>query len=148
MNFKQGIYPIKNTDRYDGDLTKQIVYRSSWEYNFMEWLDTSPVVKSWNSEEVVVPYEVFGSVHRYFIDFCVKLTDDQVFWIEIKPKKYQSVESFENEKSEAAKLEYIKNIAKWTQADIVATKNDIKFCIVTEEELGFFVSRIGNSKNK
>ena len=40
---KQGYFRPQQPDRYMGD-PSQIIYRSSWEYKFLKWLDSSPSV--------------------------------------------------------------------------------------------------------
>jgi len=145
MNYKQGIFPITNENKYNGDLSQKIVYRSSWEYRLMEWLDISPLVKFWNSEDVVIPY-VFpkesNNVHRYFVDFYVELINGSKFLLEVKPAKYQSIESFNKEKSEKVKYEYLKNLAKWTYAKQYAKLNKMKFCILEEKHIALFIAKV------
>ena len=51
----------------------RIVYRSSWERDFMTWLDANSGVLLWASEEIAVPYVIPGDkkMHRYFPDFLI-----------------------------------------------------------------------------
>ncbi len=68
----KGSFAPKNLSKYKGNPDK-ITYRSSWERDVMVFLDESPKVKKWNSEEFVVRffYEVDKKYHRYYVDFWV-----------------------------------------------------------------------------
>ena len=63
-----GKYKPKNPKKYKGDFTN-IVYRSMWEKYCFKWCDENSEVKSWSSEETVIPYlyEVDKKYHRYFL---------------------------------------------------------------------------------
>ena len=82
----QGMYQPRNPKKYRGDPSK-IVFRSSWERLFMEWLDLNPDVISFQSEEFYIPYisPVDNRQHRYFVDFKVKFANGTTILIEIKP---------------------------------------------------------------
>ena len=90
-SYKQGFYTPKNPEKYDGN-PNGIVYRSSWEYKFMHWLDANKQVISWNSECIVIPYisPVDSRTHRYFVDFKMKLINNagetKTYLVEIKPE--------------------------------------------------------------
>jgi len=53
----KGRYKVKNPAKYKGDPTR-VIYRSSLELKFMNFLDTHSDIIEWNSEEVVVPYRI------------------------------------------------------------------------------------------
>ena len=53
----QGLFKPKNPQKYVGDPNK-IVYRSSWECKVMSWLDKTPEILTWASEELIVPYNL------------------------------------------------------------------------------------------
>ena len=83
----KGRYKLKHPEKYVGDGNK-VVYRSLWERNTFRWCENNPKVKSWNSEEVVVPYKstVDKRLHRYFVDLLIEMDNGKVFLVEIKPK--------------------------------------------------------------
>lgn len=138
MPYYQGKYPIKNSDKYVGDLSKPIIYRSSWEFEIMLALDESDKVKHWGSEEIMIPYfnpESEKDVNRYFIDFYVELIDGNKYLIEIKPSKFTNLESYSRERSESAKKEYHKNFLKWMSASEFAKSQNMKFLVLTENEI-------------
>ena len=109
-----GTFRPRNPQKYIGDHTN-IVYRSTWECKYMDWLDRNPDVMSWASEELTVPYKspVDGRYHRYFPDFLVKLrTSDgklKTLMVEIKPKK----QSFPPEKRKRVTKQYINEVTTW-----------------------------------
>ena len=71
-----GKYKVKNRSKYSGD-PDTVIYRSSWEKAVFNWCDNEPTVKSWSSEEVVVPYywDIDKKYHRYFVDLKVTFTN-------------------------------------------------------------------------
>ena len=50
----QGKFTPRFPRKYKGDPTN-IIYRSSWEYKFMVWADTSTSVQEWAREEIAIP---------------------------------------------------------------------------------------------
>lgn len=146
MGFKQGKYIPKNPEKYMGD-TSDIVYRSSWEYKFMNYLDFNPAVLKWGSETVVVPYffELDQKMHRYFVDFIMSVRnsagDIVTYLVEIKPKK-DTIAKQPKRMTEKAKANYMKSIytmeknkAKWEAAKKFASENNMIFKVITEDEL-------------
>lgn len=142
--YLQGFYKPKNPQKYRGDPTN-VVYRSSWERSVMLWLDTHPACTEWGSEEVIVPYfsPVDSKMHRYFIDFVAtfKKADGSVqkFLIEVKPKS-QTIAPVRGKKKEKTFLTeamtYTVNQAKWSAAEAFALERNMKFVVITEDELG------------
>jgi hypothetical protein len=120
-----GRFTPKNPQKYVGN-HRNIIYRSSWEARVMNWLDKSPDIISWASEELIIPYisPVDGKAHRYFPDFLVKVRDKQgslnTLLIEVKPKR-QATEPVK--KSRITKqyirevVTYSVNQAKWKAAN-------------------------------
>lgn len=110
----KGQFRPKNPQKYIGDHTK-IVYRSTWECKYMDWLDRNDNVMSWASEELTVPYisPVDGRYHRYFPDFLVKMrTSDgklKTLMVEIKPMK----QSKPPEKKKRVTKQYINEVTTW-----------------------------------
>jgi hypothetical protein len=135
----KGRFSPKNPAKYKGKI-ESITYRSSWERDVMVFLDESPKVKRWNSEEFVVRYfyEVDKKYHRYYVDFWVQWSGGQTTLIEVKPKKQAVPPKTKNPKSKAKLNEaftYIKNRNKWDAAEKVAKDNGYRFIIWTEDEL-------------
>ena len=59
-------------------------YRSSWEKEFMELLDSDPRVETWSYEPLSIPYVHEGKTRRYIPDFLVLLDGTDVL-VEVKP---------------------------------------------------------------
>lgn len=145
FKYTQGFYKIKNPEKYKGDIN-QIVYRSSYELKFMNFLDQHPNVLKWASEEIAIPYIWNGERHRYFVDFYVEFKakdgSTRKMLVEIKPyqqtqppkapqrKTRKSLETYQN-----AILTYTKNVAKWEHAKDFCERNGVNFVVLTENEL-------------
>ena len=136
----QGMYQPRNPKKYIGDASK-IVYRSSWERLFMEWLDLNPDVSLWESEEFYIPYisPVDNRQHRYFVDFKVKFANGSTLLIEIKPA-HQTKKPVPRKGKKVALLEsevrtYAVNYAKWKAAEKYAAERGMKFAVFTEHTL-------------
>jgi hypothetical protein len=133
-----GRYRIKNPKKYKGDAST-IVYRSHWEKYCMIYFDDSSDVKSWQSEETVIPYlyEVDRRYHRYFMDFAVTWKDGTTTLIEVKPKK-ETTPPTGNKRTKRyinEGLTYVKNMNKWEAAQDYAKDRGWKFEIWTEDTL-------------
>lgn len=141
--FRQGRYELRNPDKYTGD-PSNIVYRSSWELSFCQFLDNNPNILEWSSEEIAIPYikPTTGRVHKYYPDYWVKFRNkagklvQEI--IEVKPStqtrqprrvgKRKKQQLYEN-------LTYAVNVAKWQAATQFCDKYGMKFRLLTEKEL-------------
>ena len=141
----KGTFRPKNPEKYKGDYTN-ILYRSSWERIFMNWCDTNPNIKRWQSEEKAIWYynPVQKKNCRYFPDFIVEyerkdgITMQEM--VEIKPYR-QVVGPPENPKRRtkgwvSSVMTYMVNQAKWNAARKYCENKGMNFRIVTEKELG------------
>lgn len=141
--FKQGIFSPKNPNKFVGDL-KRINYKSSWEHKFMIWCDENPSVIKWGSETFPIPYysNADQKHRRYYIDFIIEIKKKEgnieTWLVEIKP----SSQTIKPRKSRNEK-KYMKecydfqvNQDKWKAATEFANKNNLKFIIITEKDLG------------
>jgi hypothetical protein len=146
--YKQGYYRVLNTDKYTGDLTK-VIYRSSWEAQFMRFCDTNPNIIGWTSEpDLACNYydPLLKKMRKYYIDFAIVAQDNDgnisKWFIEIKPNKQivppttpkrmtdkQTANFLHNAKA------YIVNQAKFEAAKQFAAERGFKFGIVTENFL-------------
>lgn len=143
-NTHQGRYTVQNTDKYVGNV-RDVFYRSMWELKFMKWCDNNPAVLQWGSEEIVIPYlsPVDGRVHRYFVDFFIKLRnrrgEEQRYLIEIKPKKFTEPPrrpARQTRRYVQEAMNYAVNQSKWDHAQRFCEKHGLKFLVLTERELG------------
>lgn len=142
-NYKQGFFHPRNPMKYRGDPTN-IVYRSGWEKNVMDWLDTNDNVKSWASEEIVIPYvsPIDNRVHRYFVDFYVEALgrdgETKIMLLEVKPAAQTQAPKTPKRKTKRFITEvmtYGVNQAKWDAAQKYCQKKGWEFKILTEKEL-------------
>jgi hypothetical protein len=65
-------------------------YRSGWELEYMQYLDASDLVTSYQYEQVIVAYISnvrSGKLRKYWPDFLVEYADGKKCLVEIKPKR-------------------------------------------------------------
>ena len=140
----KGYFKPRNPQKYHGDPTN-IIYRSSWELRFMDYLDRHPDVVQWASEEFCIPYRspVDSRIHRYFPDFKLKKRlptgGTETVVVEIKPLS----QSIPPEKKSKTTKKYIREVmtygineAKWKAAKQFCEERKWKFMVMTEKELG------------
>ncbi len=144
MAFIQGYYKPINPDKYIGDVNK-IRYMSSWELDFNKHLDTHDSILAWASEEIKIPYikPTDNQLHHYYPDYYVKYIDkhgvikEEI--IEIKPAKQLKAPSKKGRKKRSTlaveQVTYAINISKWQYANAWCKKHNIKFKLLTEEQL-------------
>jgi len=153
----KGSFRPKNKDKYRGN-SENITYRSGWELSCMMKFDNNPNVLEWSSETVVVPYRSEVDrlieqrtgrrkiVHKYFIDFYVKLKqkDGKTVQklIEVKPygetiepdrKRYKGRNAAQRYATDVKK--WLINKAKWTAAKTFAANRGMDFEIYTEKKI-------------
>jgi hypothetical protein len=134
-----GRYSLKNPGKYTGDGSR-VMFRSLWERQTFRFLDESPDIVAWSSEEIVIPYicKTDNRPHRYFVDLHIQFRDGRQFLIEIKPK-CQTVPPKEPSRQTrryiTEVLAYVKNQSKWDAADAYAKSRGWTFNVWTEETL-------------
>lgn len=145
--FRQGYFVPSVPGKYIGDPSK-IIYRSSWEYRFCKYCDSTPEVLSWSSEPIPIPYisPLDNKEHSYFVDFYMKLQKPDApieYLVEIKPSKYLKQPSMKEGLTTIKRLkdynkmaaDWVVNRAKFKAAQEFARLNNKNFIIVTEEFL-------------
>lgn len=144
METYKGWFTPKHPEKYQGNVNN-IVFRSGWERKFMQYLDETPAILEWSSEEVIIWYTspVDGVKHRYFPDFkmVVKTTKGEIktHLIEIKPKAQTKppVKKSRNTKKYLTEvMTYGVNQAKWAAAENFCNSRGWTFTVLTEKELG------------
>lgn len=139
----KGWFRPKNPKKYNGDPTN-IVYRSSWEHRVMKYLDDSPNIIWWASEELPIKYvsPVDNKVHRYFPDFIAKIKkrDGSVKTVvmEIKPEKQTKLpkQTRKTRRFIQETATYAVNQEKWRAADLFCKEHGWEFMVLTEKDLG------------
>ena len=141
--YHQGRFNPRNPEKYKGDY-RNIIYRSSWEVEFMRYCDRNPSILEWGSEEFFIPYydPTTKKVRRYFPDFFMKVKesngDIKRYVIEIKPKRQTRPPVPGKKKAKTLineAITYEKNIAKWKAAEEWCKDRLIEFKIITEDDL-------------
>ena len=153
MSYK-GKFRPKNPKKYKGNPTN-IIYRSLLERRFMVYLDSTPAVLKWSSEEIIIPYvsPLDNRVHRYFPDFYMKYKNSQRMIVETLIEIKSSIQTKPpNPKRKLTKTgrkskrylrevnTYIINDAKWKQAIKYCEERNWKWRIITEKEINIYKS--------
>ena len=151
MSYK-GKFKPRNPKKYKGNPTN-IIYRSLLERRFMVYLDRTPSVLKWSSEEIIIPYvsPLDKRVHRYFPDFYMKYKNkpgmivEQL--IEIKPSQQTKPPSPKRKLTPKGRTSkrylkevnlYIINEAKWKQAIKFCEERGWEWRIITEKEIKIY----------
>jgi hypothetical protein len=137
LKFSQGIYAVKNPEKYIGLGNPR--YRSSWELSVMRMCDENDAIQQWASESVKIPYRdpLTGKPTVYVPDFLVVFQDNKKqkraeLW-EIKPANQTLKEKVGNNKYNQA--QYVRNVVKWEAAKNWCKQQGIHFRIITEHDL-------------
>ena len=143
--FKQGYYEPVYPDKYKTN-TKQIIFRSSWEFKLCKWLDLTPEVIEWASEPVSIKYfyTLDNNIHTYYPDFyfAYKKEDGTIikYIVEVKPTSQLQKPEEPKRKTQNAIKNYnylmeafIKNTCKRHYAKKWCEENGYKFVYVTEK---------------
>lgn len=146
MKYYRGRFVPHNPSKYNGNPTN-IIYRSSWEFRVMRYLDENSSIVQWSSEELAIPYvsPLDGRVHRYFPDFIVKIKRDStpttIHMIEIKPAAQTKIPTVRKTSQPVTRkyitevMTYGVNNAKWQAATEYCNDRGWKFIVITEREL-------------
>ena len=135
--YAQGKYNLKNPDKYVGARTP--TYRSSWEFAFMRFCDEHPSVEKWASEAIKIPYKnpFTGKFTIYVPDFFIAYIDangkKHAELIEVKPTNQLTVENAGRNRRNQAHA--VLNKAKWEAANAYCKQNNIRFRVVTEQDI-------------
>lgn len=142
--YHQGLYKVKNPEKYVGDPTN-VVFRSSWETKFMIWCDMNANVIKWQSEETVVPYKCAtdNKWHRYFLDFRIQIKNKEgllkTYLVEIKPEAQTVPPKYPGRQTKrylTESMTFLKNQSKWDAARRYSFDRGWEFIILTEYHLG------------
>jgi len=142
--YAQGKFALKNPDKYVGGRTP--TYRSSWEFAFRKFCDEHPSVNKWASEAIKIPYRnPFTGKHTIYVpDFFIAYVDangkQHAELIEVKPSSQMTMENAG--RNQRNKAHVVLNQAKWEAASAYCKQNNIKFRVVTEQDI-FHTGRRG-----
>jgi hypothetical protein len=129
--YKQGYFTPQNPGKYvRASADEPIIYRSSLELKLMHMCDNSTNIVKWSSENLEIPYVFDGRQHTYNIDFLIQ-TVEELWLVEVKPMSQVKVPH--RNASDADKMLYLKNRAKWDAATkFAAGIQNCSFKIITE----------------
>ena len=150
--YHQGHFPLQNPEKYLGD-PRTLVYRSSWEFAFCRYCDLSDNIRKWSAENLEIQYQMQNDhgqteTHRYYPDFYIEMVKSgdkesyEKLLIELKPKAEteppkkpvkQTLKMLEN--YEYALRTFKKNLHKWAYAKEWCDRRNLKFVIITEDDL-------------
>jgi hypothetical protein len=137
LRFSQGVYEVKNTEKYIGLGSPR--YRSSWELTVMRMCDENDAIQQWASESIKIPYRdpLTGKPTVYVPDFLVVFQDNKKqkraeVW-EIKPANQTLKEKVG--KNPYNQAQYVRNMVKWEAARNWCKNQGIIFRIITERDL-------------
>lgn len=147
---KQGYYEVINPEKYIGN-PNEVIYRSSWEYKFCIYCDTTPSVTKWSSEPTFSPFPIkyynpiSNTVRNYYVDFYLRVLDEdgteRDYIAEVKPKNQTKIpdpitgnKTLKKLKSYNYLLEsFLVNDAKSTAAQQFAALHGWEYMVVTED---------------
>lgn len=135
--FAQGRFELKHPEKYVGKRTP--LYRSSWEWAFMQFCDNNPAIENWASEAVKIPYRdpLTGRHSVYVPDFFIQYVDKNgrkhAEVVEVKPMNQTVKERVGRNKINQA--HFVRNMAKWEAARIWCKRQGIYFRIVSENDI-------------
>jgi hypothetical protein len=133
----KGRFIPKNPAKYLGN-PERIIFRSGWELRLFRWLDSTPAVLQWASEEFSIPYlhPFDGKIHQYYPDALVIYKDKygnlQKEIVEVKPYKETVLTPRATDRD---KLALAVNMAKWKFAADFAATQGLKFRVITEKSM-------------
>lgn len=85
-NYQTGGGPWQRGRFYSAKNKKEYIYRSSWEFRYMEELEADEKVVAYRYEDFIINYEWEGKYKRYLPDFLVFYTNGSKEMVEIGQK--------------------------------------------------------------
>lgn len=149
-SYRQGIYKLRNPEKYLLDTKKYpVVYRSSWEKRFFEFMDNNPNVLTWAAEpfyiEYMKPYitktgkQAVRKAKYYpdvFVEYRNKSGEIKREVIEIKPyKQTRKTRAKKATRRLQEEYTYQVNMAKWAAARKWCESRNLEFKIMTEKSI-------------
>lgn len=149
---KQGWYEIKNPEKFLKPVDEHmksfkdglVNYKSGLELKAFKYADYNRHIVKWSVEPFPIHYKkpTDGKQHRYYIDLVLEFSSGDKFLVEIKSKNETKPPRKPSKKTDKAvknfmlKMQtYVINKAKWKAAEEFAAANQMRFIILTEDEL-------------
>lgn len=141
-NTCQGYFHPHNLSKYVGN-ANNIIFRSHWEFKFLEFCDKNDNIIKYSSEAVKVPYinPFDHKVHQYYIDIFIEMrcSDGKTakWLLEIKPDKYTKMPNPPKKRTKKSLQAYeyhrrmtLINIEKFKSAKYWAEQMGARFGII------------------
>ena len=144
INVNRFIPPSDKFMKSFNESTLSVEYKSSLERNAFRYADYNKNIVKWSVEPFAIKYlkPTDGKVHRYYIDMFLEFKSGDKFLVEVKskgetipPKKPSRKTDKAIRNYQRAMQTYLVNQAKWSAARKFADQNNMKFIILTEDEL-------------
>lgn len=153
-----GWYKIINKDKFLKPVDKHmdsfkevnddwfINYKSSLELQTFKFIDENEKIKKWSLEPFPIYYikPTDGKPHRYYFDLYLE-TENEKILVEIKPKSEVLPPKLPKKRSKSSMKTYQKalitykiNQSKWQAANEFAKRNNLKFALLTEDQIKNF----------
>ncbi len=132
--YHQGVIDPKTLTKYANECKDEpVIYRSSLELQFVNYVENNPSVVKWASEPMKIPYfsRLDNKQQNYYPDYVLENKDGHKVIVEVKP--YGQTKKPKPTDSAWLKQAWVKNCDKWAAAKAFADKHDMKFIIVTEK---------------
>lgn len=109
-----------------------IIFRSSLEMKFIQYVENQSSITGWVSESLAIPYysRLKKGMANYYPDFIIENADGHQTIVEVKP--YAQTKKPRPQDSVWLKEQWIKNCDKWKACMNFAKEHNMKFILVTE----------------
>lgn len=144
INPNKFVKPIDRLMESFNENTNEVLYKSSLELAAIRYCDFNKFITKFSLEPFAIKYKkpTDGKMHRYYIDLFIEFHTGDKFLVEIKSKGETSPPKQPKKQTNKAMMNYQKalitfhiNQSKWEAAREFAKNNNMKFIILTEDEL-------------
>lgn len=144
INHEKFIKPIDSHMGSFNESAKAVQYKSSLELRAIRYCDANPHVVHWSMEPFNIKYikPSDSKIHRYFIDLFIEFSSGDRFIVEVKSKGETIPPKKPTKNTQKAIMNYQKalqtyaiNSAKWLAAIEFAKQNNMRFIILSEDQL-------------
>ena len=133
-------------------LNKRIFYRSSYELEMLNFLESSNSVVKYDYEKIYIPYLFKGVMHRYIPDFIVDFSCGSRVLIEVGTATFKLNTSEKESCKQEAAIKYCKdnsiNYAIFTEKEIKMLNSVTNWVNCWEDLKRFCYSVTGNGKHE
>lgn len=144
LNPQKFLLPIDNHMKSFNESTGSVEFKSSLELAAIRYCDYNKHITKYSLEPFAIKYvkPTDGKPHRYYVDLFLEFSNGEKFIVEIKskgetipPKKPSKKTGKAIANYQRALQTYHVNQAKWSAAETWAKQNNMRFLILTEDDL-------------